>query len=96
MHEIRATRAAADAPSHLRSFSGESLQIGMLQWLEHAQRIEIRFQIAPPSKRIESPLSFCSVGGLACPVSRGPLDRFCCLGRLFFCKCRTVCHESVL
>ena len=50
--ELDADGAAIDGSPPLRAWSAELLQIGMNDWLQPSQRVQIRLQIPPSSKPI--------------------------------------------
>ncbi len=83
MHKIGADRAAVDVAGFFRDFAGQSLQFGILQRFQQAERIERRFQIAPAAESVEYALALFVSGrfreaardGLLCRLRRfrGPL-----------------------
>src|SRR6266478_4194735 len=94
MHEIGANSTTVDATGFLGGFAGQSLQIGLFQRFEQAERIKSRFQVAPAAEGVENAFALFVVGWFREATCGGFLGRLRRLrGALFFQRC-TVCHKS--
>src|SRR5262252_9021217 len=87
MHEFGADRSAIVSARLVGGFTGEPLKVLCFEGLQQAERIEIRFEVAPPAERVEN--QFAILAGW-----RRVLRSSRCFAWSFRFQCSSVCHVA--
>jgi hypothetical protein len=57
MHEVRADGAAIDPASFFGGWTGEMIELGLLEGAEETQRVEIGFEVPRAAESVEDELT---------------------------------------